>query len=68
VSLLSDADCYREDNDRSTESTTRLRGECEFGLGSDANYFFPRMINEGTMDPRPASPVSTTNVETCHPL
>jgi hypothetical protein len=29
---------------------------------------YPRMVCEITVSPRPASPVSTADVETCHPL
>ena len=68
VSLLIDADIYREDNGRPTDFGARSGGEGEISALRIGTCCFPRMVNEVTMGPRPASAVSTANVETCHPL
>ena len=47
---------------------TRSGGEGERRLLVIGSYFFATMVDEITSPPRPASPGTTTDVETCHPL
>src|SRR3954469_1717563 len=47
---------------------TRSGGEGERGALSIGTYCFATMVDEITSPPRPASPGSTSDVETCHPL
>ena len=54
-------------SDRRT-SKPRSGGECEVGALGIGTYWFAGSVNEITPRPRPASPGSTTIVETDHPL
>ena len=52
-----------------TDLHTRSGGEGERGARfSIGTYFVATMVDEITSPPRPASPGTTTDVETCHPL
>src|SRR5450830_1513842 len=51
-----------------TDFRTRSSGECEVGAVCIGTYWFAGSVDEITPHPRPASPGSTTIVETDHPL
>jgi len=76
ASLLADAGTRNEGNPGPTRALRyRLGSECVGGLNVRAlrniivgAYIFSTMINETTSIPRLASPASTDEVETCHPL
>jgi hypothetical protein len=51
-----------------TDLHTRSGGEGEVGARCIGTYCFATMVDEITSPPRPASPGTTTDVETCHPL
>ena len=52
---------------RANGSQPRSGGEGEIRLGSVGSYSPATMVREITSPPRPASPGSTSDVETCHP-
>ena len=47
---------------------TRSGGEGDVGARCIGTYGFATIVDEMTSPPRPASPGTTTDVETCHPL
>jgi hypothetical protein len=50
-----------------TDLHTRSGGEGEVGALCIGTYWFATMVDEITSPPRPASPGTTSDVETCHP-
>jgi len=50
-----------------TDLHTRSGGEGEVGARCIGTYWFATMVDEITSPPRPASPGTTSDVETCHP-
>jgi hypothetical protein len=65
---LVDASYRAESTPGLTDLVTRSGGECEVGaLGIGTYWFTAVVVNELTPSPRPASPGSTSDVETCHP-
>ena len=50
-----------------TEFGTRSGGEGELGALGIGTYWFAESVDEMTLHPRPASPETTTIVETDHP-
>src|SRR5690606_38373374 len=65
---LDDARTRVESTPGLTDFRTRSGGECEVGALGIGTYWFARSVNEITLHPRPASPGTTTIVETDHPL
>ena len=53
---------------RPTDCNSRLGSECEVSALRFCTYFFAEGVNEITLRPRHASPISTHIVETDHPL
>ena len=51
-----------------TDVHTRSGGEGDVGARCIGTYWFATMVREITSPPRPASPGTTADVETCHPL
>jgi hypothetical protein len=64
---LVDASDRAEGEPGLTECHTRSGGEGELGARCIGTYGFATMVDEITSPPRPASPGSTSDVETCHP-
>lgn len=52
---------------RPTDCNSRLGSECEVSALRFCTYFFAESVNEITLRPRHASPISTHIVETDHP-
>jgi len=50
-----------------TDLHTRSGGEGKVGARCIGTYWFATMVDEITSPPRPASPGTTSDVETCHP-
>jgi hypothetical protein len=65
---LDDASIWSESYPRLTDFRTRSGGENEVGAVGIGTYWFAGSVDEITLHPRPASPGSTTIVETDHPL
>jgi len=61
---LDDARNWSESYPRLTDFRTRSGGECEVGAVGIGTYWFAGSVDEITLHPRPASPGSTTIVET----
>jgi hypothetical protein len=64
---LVDASDRAEGEPGLTEFHTRSGGEGELGARCIGTYCFATMVDEIASPPRPASPGTTSDVETCHP-
>ncbi len=65
---LVDASYRAESSPGLTDFVARSGGEGEVGALGIGTYWFTEGVNEITPRSRPASPSSTSDVETCHPL
>jgi hypothetical protein len=68
IGLLVDASYRAEGTPGLTDLSLASGGESEIRLCRFGSYLPATMVREITSPPRPASPESTSNVETCHPL